>query len=389
MIFNVIWTMFLFRGASSALGNLPYASGAFISIGVGNLLDGLSHSALEVLEGIGLLLHIGVMLVFLIFVLNSKHLHIFVAPLNVLFGRRPVALGAVKPMISAGKPLTLDDIEDLDEDARLGVGSIEDFTWKGLLDFTTCTECGRCQSQCPAWNTEKPLSPKLLIMELRDHAMAAAPAMIADEGRPARGPAGRRRRRGQGARAAADRRRVDVRRDRPRRAVVLHVLRRLRATSARSTSSTSTTSSTCAATRCWSSPTSPAELNQLFKGLEGRGNPWNMSASGRHGLGQGPRLRGPGRRRGPRVDGRGRLAVLDRLRRRLRGPRQEDDPRRRRAARPGRRLLRRARQRRDLHRRPRTPCRQRVRLPGPGRAEHRDLDASTRSRRSSRPAPTA
>jgi Fe-S oxidoreductase len=39
-----------------------------------------------------------------------------------------------------------------------------------MLDFTTCTECGRCQSQCPAWNTEKPLSPKLLIMDLRDHA---------------------------------------------------------------------------------------------------------------------------------------------------------------------------------------------------------------------------
>ena len=124
------------------------------------------------------------MLAFLIFVLNSKHLHIFVAPLNVLFGRRPVALGAVKPLISAGKPVTLDDIEDLDEDARLGVGSIQDFTWKGLLDFTTCTECGRCQSQCPAWNTEKPLSPKLLIMDLRDHAMAAAPAIIAgDKGR--------------------------------------------------------------------------------------------------------------------------------------------------------------------------------------------------------------
>ena len=44
----------------------------------------------------------------------------------------------------------------------MGRGKIEDFTWKGLLDFATCTECGRCQSQCPAWNTDKPLSPKLL-----------------------------------------------------------------------------------------------------------------------------------------------------------------------------------------------------------------------------------
>jgi Fe-S oxidoreductase len=183
MIFNVIWTMFLFRGAGAALGTLPYESGAFASIGVGNLLDGLSEGTLEVLEGIGLLLHIGVMLVFLIFVLNSKHLHIFLAPLNVLFGRYPVALGAAKPMMSGGKALTLEDLEDLDEDAKLGVGAPEDFSWKGILDFNTCTECGRCQSQCPAWNTEKPLSPKLMIMALRDATMAKAPYLLADEGK--------------------------------------------------------------------------------------------------------------------------------------------------------------------------------------------------------------
>ena len=103
MIFNVLWTMFLFRGAASAAGNLPYDSGAFVSIGIGNLLDGLSESTLEVLEAVGLLLHIGVMLVFLIIVLNSKHLHIFLAPLNVLFKRQPVALGAAKPLTSDGQ----------------------------------------------------------------------------------------------------------------------------------------------------------------------------------------------------------------------------------------------------------------------------------------------
>ena len=181
MIFNVIWTMFLFRGAASAAGNLPYDSGAFVSIGVGNLLDGLSHDTLETLEHVGLLLHIGVMLVFLILVLNSKHLHIFLAPLNVLFGRRPVALGAVKPLVSDGKPVTLDDIDDLDEDAKLGVGAVEDFSWKGILDFATCTECGRCQDQCPAWNTEKPLSPKLMIMAMRDASFAKAPYSLAGE----------------------------------------------------------------------------------------------------------------------------------------------------------------------------------------------------------------
>ena len=187
MIFNVIWSLFLFRGAASALGNLPYDSGAFVSIGIGNLLDGLSHQTLEVLEGIGLLLHIGVMLVFLVIVVHSKHLHIFVAPLNVMFGRQPMALGAAVPMMSGGKPVTMEDLEELDEDAQLGIGAVEDFTWKGLLDFATCTECGRCQSQCPAWNTEKPLSPKMLILDLRDHAFAKAPYILADESAPATG----------------------------------------------------------------------------------------------------------------------------------------------------------------------------------------------------------
>ncbi len=181
MIFNVIWTLFLFRGASSALGNLPYDNGAFVSIGLGKLLDGIAETPLEVIEGVGLLLHIGVMLAFLLFVLNSKHLHIFLAPLNVLFGREPIALGALKPLMIDGKPVSLDDIEELDEDSTLGVGAVEEFSWKGILDFNTCTECGRCQDQCPAWNTEKPLSPKLLIMALRDAGHAKAPYSMAPE----------------------------------------------------------------------------------------------------------------------------------------------------------------------------------------------------------------
>ena len=108
--------------------------------------------------------------------------HRFTAFFNIWFKRDAsgrTALGAVKPLTSAGKPITLDDIDELDEDSVLGVGSIEDFSWKGILDFTSCTECGRCQSQCPAWNTEKPLSPKLMITALRDHAYAKAPYLQA------------------------------------------------------------------------------------------------------------------------------------------------------------------------------------------------------------------
>jgi Fe-S oxidoreductase len=180
MIFNVIWTMFFFRGVASASGNLAFGSAAFFSHWVGQAFDGLSHDTLEILESIGLLLHIGVAAVFMIIVVNSKHLHIFLAPLNVMFKRRPNGLGAAQPVLkSDGTNL---DFEEADPDEDLfGRSKIEEFTWKGFLDFATCTECGRCQSQCPAWNTEKPLSPKLLIMELRDHAFAKAPFILATD----------------------------------------------------------------------------------------------------------------------------------------------------------------------------------------------------------------
>ena len=56
-----------------------------------------------------------------------------------------------------------------------------------MLDFATCTECGRCQSQCPAWNTGKPLSPKLVIMDLRDHLLAKAPYLIGGKDMPDEG----------------------------------------------------------------------------------------------------------------------------------------------------------------------------------------------------------
>ena len=97
--------------------------------------------------------------------------------MNVLFSRRPDALGPLEPMRSNGKVL---DFEEADPDTDVfGLGKIEDFTWKGLLDMATCTECGRCQSQCPAWATGKPLSPKQVILDLRDHAFAKAPYLLA------------------------------------------------------------------------------------------------------------------------------------------------------------------------------------------------------------------
>ncbi|MQA78122.1 MAG: 4Fe-4S dicluster domain-containing protein [Streptosporangiales bacterium] len=179
MIFNVIWTLFVLRAAAIVAGEFPYESGAWMSELVATALAPIGQPAGEVLATVMILAHLAVMLSFLIIVVHSKHMHIVLAPPNVLTSRRPDALGPLLPMTSNGKPL---DFEEADPDTDVfGRGKIEDFTWKGLLDFATCTECGRCQSQCPAWNTDKPLSPKMLITDLRDHLYAKAPYLLTPE----------------------------------------------------------------------------------------------------------------------------------------------------------------------------------------------------------------
>jgi len=97
--------------------------------------------------------------------------HRFLAFFNIYYKRNidKPALGALPEMLSKGKPV---NFEDPAEDDVFGLGTRGDISWKGMLDMTSCTECGRCHSQCPAWHTDKPLSPKLLIMAMRDHAMS-------------------------------------------------------------------------------------------------------------------------------------------------------------------------------------------------------------------------
>jgi len=185
MIFNVVWTLLLYRGAQINTGVFPFQSDgwwAFASKATAEVLEPLGESTNEVLETVGVLAQIGVVLGFLVLVVYSKHLHIFLAPLNVLTKREPDGLGPLQPMMVNGKPIDFENLDDLDEDTVLGRGKIEDFTWKGMLDFATCTECGRCQDQCPAWNTGKPLSPKLVIMDLRDHLFAKGPALLGAPG---------------------------------------------------------------------------------------------------------------------------------------------------------------------------------------------------------------
>jgi len=172
MIGGVVVTLPLYRGAREARGTFPYGGPAFASHAVGRLLDGLAPATLRLLDEGFLLTHLAIVLGFLVLITYSKHLHILTAPLNVAFSRRPKALGPLStPLI---------DPEQMSEDDVFGAGKVEDFTWKQLLDLTTCTECGRCQDQCPAWNTGKPLSPKLVITDLRDHLFEKAPFLAGE-----------------------------------------------------------------------------------------------------------------------------------------------------------------------------------------------------------------
>ncbi|WP_374379639.1 heterodisulfide reductase-related iron-sulfur binding cluster [Dongia sp.] len=101
--------------------------------------------------------HIGAVLTFLIYIPGSKHRHMFMAIPNIYL-RNLMPKGIISPL-AAG-------------DSSLGISDIDQFNWKHKLDLVSCTECGRCQEACPAHAAGLPLSPKKVIMDLRDHMIA-------------------------------------------------------------------------------------------------------------------------------------------------------------------------------------------------------------------------
>jgi Fe-S oxidoreductase len=186
IIVAVLVCGFLIRGFKVATGHFEYPVWAApVSHAIGAVLpawpDGATWTAL-----VKICISMAWLITISLNVTMGVAWHRFLAFPNIFFKRAPEkragsGLGALRPMTSDGKPL---DFEEADpEKDQFGVAQVEQFTWKGLLDFSTCTECGRCQSQCPAWNTAKPLSPKLLVLSLRDHAYAKAPYLLAGGGK--------------------------------------------------------------------------------------------------------------------------------------------------------------------------------------------------------------
>ncbi|MBI2894100.1 MAG: (Fe-S)-binding protein [Deltaproteobacteria bacterium] len=156
----------LYDGAELALANAKegVAFSAIAPAGslAGALLAGLDlrSGTLETLMHVGFWTHVTLVLLFLNVLPHSKHFHVITAIPNV-FALDLGPRGRLRPV---------PDIEDrVGEDKPVGVRTIEDLTWKGILDLYTCTECGRCTDNCPASKTGKLLSPKHLTLALRDH----------------------------------------------------------------------------------------------------------------------------------------------------------------------------------------------------------------------------
>jgi Fe-S oxidoreductase len=132
----------------------------------------------RVLERVFVWAHVLTILAFLAYLPHSKHLHIFTAAVNVWFARTGPG-GRLEP-------LRFDDPDVPEDQLRFGSGTIADLNFKELLDTFSCTECGRCQDVCPAFATGKSLSPKLVIMGLRDQVLAQdasplVPAAVPEE----------------------------------------------------------------------------------------------------------------------------------------------------------------------------------------------------------------
>src|SRR5919106_1263954 len=171
LIFLIIATLLLGRGARIALDLAPDWWWTPLSTAASGLFEWMSPGVHRATMWLLLWSHVALILGFLVYIGYSKHLHIATSAINVFFAQTK-PLGYLTPLRV--------DVEAAAEtdDVRFGAATLPDLTRKETLDLYACTECGRCQAACPAWNTGKPLSPKLLVMNLRDHLFEEGPRLL-------------------------------------------------------------------------------------------------------------------------------------------------------------------------------------------------------------------
>ena len=173
MIATIATTLLFWQACRIALGLNEWPPS---SAPVSDLLSHLfsDNGVTRVLERVFVWIHVATILTFLAYLPRSKHLHIISAAFNVWWGRTRAG-GRLEP-------LRFDDPDVPEEEIRFGAGTAADLTWKQMLDTFSCTECGRCQDACPAFATGKVLSPKLVIMGLRDQVFSDGGSIVRGRG---------------------------------------------------------------------------------------------------------------------------------------------------------------------------------------------------------------
>jgi len=164
MILGVLWTDVLIDAAllAKSAGEVPWylpVSGKVATW----FLYGMSPQAATNTITAGVLLHIAIVMSFLNFLPLGKHFHI-ITGLPTVFFQRLTPMGQLSKL-------------DLESSEKFGVAKLTDLSWKEILDTYSCTECGRCQTYCPTYDTGKPLTHKEMNRAIRHHAQEMAEKM--------------------------------------------------------------------------------------------------------------------------------------------------------------------------------------------------------------------
>ncbi len=167
LIGTLMATDFIANGAIVAAGHSTGEAYSFMAAFVGSVFQSMQigSAALGILHSAAWWIHMISLLFFLAYLPISKHFHVITSVFNVFF--RNLNPSALPHM----------DLEDENLE-NFGASQIEHLDWKDILDIYTCTECGRCQDACPAYATQKPLSPKKVNEEMRHHLFEKTPFLL-------------------------------------------------------------------------------------------------------------------------------------------------------------------------------------------------------------------
>lgn len=161
IIMGLMLTESLFEAVLVAAGHEAFLAPLTLAWAFSKIFAGAPHGLLQFLHVLSYYCHDTLFFFFLCFLPLGKHFHVITSLFNVLFMR--VQRGNIKPVVYGITAEGLDDLESF------GVKKIEDFTWKHMLDFYTCADCGRCSDQCPANLVGRPLSPRFITIKARDY----------------------------------------------------------------------------------------------------------------------------------------------------------------------------------------------------------------------------